>query len=486
MKGFQSSWAWALVFLFNSCASPPKNGARSGDSTPRVVVLHVSDLHARIQGVPGYGPGYARVAAKLDQAAEGWGDRTDILRIFGGDAMGKGSMICRESRERACVPLLQPFGFQVGVLGNWELKRSVQELRPLLRASGFPWIGTNLSVTSGQAPWMSSFRFQGPKSGADWTLVGWTAAPTPGEIDFKKAGYRVTSQAGAVQIRDWVKSYSGRDLLWVTHSELEDDQALMNSVCGQSAFRSLAVLRAHTHVSKRRSESSCGTPMMEAGAYGLAISQLVFEQVQSQWTLVSHEFLDVSDDAPEQPQLRDAVAQLLAASPSGASDVVAEAKVLVSREGLAQWLSKAFVGVTRADIGIANLGAVKDPLQVGSISRELLLSYILPYNDPLVGADVDRRLLERALCQARKRTRDDFEDNGSELFMTGAKLVDDPERGCRLEGVRGSSVKLAMPQFVAKRSARWLGLDLSRQVFAFGVDQNHAVLTALKKNRELP
>jgi 2',3'-cyclic-nucleotide 2'-phosphodiesterase (5'-nucleotidase family) len=226
--------------------------------------------------------------------------------------------------------------------------------------------------------------------------------------------------------------------------------------------------------------------MMEAGAYGFAISKLVFENRSGQWELVSREFVDVTDSSPVDAAMQAAVDQVLLQAAPDASRILGQVREPMSREALAGWLSKAFLGVTRADLSISNLGAVKDPVGVGSLTLELLLSYILPYNDPLVGVDMSRMELEQALCKSSKRPRDSFEDNGSELFLSGARLVIEENGACRLEGLKKSQIKVAMPAFVAKRSARWIGLDLSRRSFAFGVDQNHAVLTALRVRPELP
>jgi hypothetical protein len=116
------------------------------------------------------------------------------------------------------------------------------------------------------------------------------------------------------------------------------------------------------------------------------------------------------------------------------------------------------------------------------MTREALTA-IYPYKDEVLGLDWSTKDLEKSLCKAATRERNDFEDNGSELVFAGLKLEGAGTPDCKvvLDKPR-ASVKVALSEFLVKRSPRWLGKDLKPATFKFQIDTWAALELHLKKS----
>ncbi len=480
-RTFAKTAAAAGVLVLSSCATQQLVGPFS-NSSGELVVLHVSDLHGQLRAQSNVGGGYARVAKIiLDEKAKA-GPHTDVLAILGGDAAGKGAMPCRKTNDEACFAILKQMGFDLAVLGNGEVKRSASELNNLVNLSQIPWLSPNIRTSKEKPLWQKDFLWKGPKTGGQFWIATWTFPPSPGEIDVKQAGYVIVDKIRPKDIGGWVSRYKGIPVIWAPHQELEEDQKLITELCKEKEMKNLVLLQAHTHV-VREDRSQC-IPIFEAGAYTEALSKVVFKKTGARaqdWELASYELIRIQPNSAESPQVKSLVEAAYQTVSPEASEVVAQVRSKKTDLELGQWLADSYKKVAKADIGIVNSGSIKLGVDVGPLNRERLLISI-PYINDLMGLDMGVKELEKALCASSARSRDSREDFGSELILAGAKIVNGGTSSCRLQANKRGTVKIVLDSFLIKRSKRWLGKDLSKIAFKFGMNTEQVMNLELKRD----
>ncbi len=490
MQSFERKATLPLILLLLTQCTHNPSSPSSPEAAPageaRVVILHFSDLHGQLRQSPtSAAGGYARIAQIIKKERAKASSSTDVLVLMGGDAFGKGALPCRKSEDRACAPLLKDLGVDVAVLGNGELKRSVEDLRKLMEGSGIPvWVSPNIRSTRGPSPWRKDYRWKGPKSGAEFVVASWTTPPTPGEIDFKRAGYDFKMKPQKGDLFEYDKLYPRIPVLWVTHQELEADLQLSRHLCeNKEIHKGLALLRAHTH-QIRKDESTC-LPIYEAGAFGEAINRLELVKKAGVWKILRYDLIAVSADLAEDSEVKAKVEAVYAKQAPEADETLATVSAPLSQEQLSQWLADAYRKASKADVAIINGGAVKMGAEAGPLSLEKL-TIAIPYNNEVMGLDWSTKELERSLCAASMRERNDYEDLGSGLFISGAKLVNAGLPNCVLEGARAGSVKVVVDNYIVSRSQRWLGKNLGATAFKFGMSTEQVMRLVLKKEGMSP
>jgi 2',3'-cyclic-nucleotide 2'-phosphodiesterase (5'-nucleotidase family) len=488
-----------LLFVVAACSTPPKPGLQKitseasttkvGANQPskaqgRLVVLFLSDTHQHLrQDMLNQSGGYARIKAYISNERSRLSSRDDLLVVFGGDAAGKGAWPCTKTQDRACFGLLKDLGIDLAVLGNWELRRPVRDLVPLLESSGLNWIGTNIDAPGLRTSRVvKDFTYTGPNSGQRIFVSGWTVPPTPGEIDLKKSGYQdIKRAATASDIDRLAKSSKGLPILLATHQEKEDDLNFLKMACDKK-LNVIALLKAHNHVQEQGTTLDCNTPWWAAGAFGQAMVKLVFAAgPEGQSGVFESAETVLMKDFVGDPVIEEKIANLYKTVAPEADESLASSNRLLEKTDLAALAALAFRSVTRADIGVANMGAIKTALPAGVMTREALTA-IYPYKDEVLGLDWSTKDLEKSLCKAATRERNDFEDNGSELVFAGLKLEGAGTPDCKvvLDKPR-ASVKVALSEFLVKRSPRWLGKDLKPAAFKFQIDTWAALELHLKR-----
>ncbi len=455
-------------------------------STPRVVILFMSDLHGRLQPDGAGRGGYARIAQLVSAHRKNAGPKTDIWVIVGGDVAGKGAVPCVVTHDKACFPLLGKMGINLGVLGNGELKRSLNDVENLITLSGITWINSNVVSANSrkQQIWKSFLPWTGEKSGLSINFASWTLPPTPGEVDPKKTGYLarmpvVENEIGLLS----AQIPAGSNIVWLPHQTWTADQETVKSLCAQNKFKNLALLKSNDHVHKRIDDSGC-FGIFEPGPFGQVVSRLVFEKDSSTGEglqLKKHDFIDIDEKISPDIEIENEIALLYKNHAPQAQTLVGQSQEILPVQKLGDRVAVALREITRSDVGVYNRGGVKEDLPQGPVTQERL-SFSLPYNDDVVGLDWKFSDFERALCQASRRSIDNFLDFGSELFIAGARIEGFGTPNCKviLDKPR-SQVKVAMPEYLSKRSERWLGTELRGRVFKFGVDIHRALSLSVQR-----
>ncbi len=489
MKSLWQKFSLFLFFVASACShtgTPSKVDAPRvhaiSDSTPRIVVLHLSDLHGRLRpGADNLG-GYARIRSWIKSEEAKAGAKTDIVVVGGGDFTDKGSMPCLQKNDLPCMPLLSTLGIHFSVMGNHEIQRPLSEWRNLQSLSNIAWLSANVSPLSGPKSWEPYRDFIGAKSGLSLRFIAFTkildreAHPR----SYKDFRFHAFPKSEA----DW-RTLIPKALPYVllNHVPEEDDRAMAASLCQTPLPKPLMIFKGDDERERWKSTMDC-VEAYEAGPHGKIGGRYVFERVDGSLKLVDASFVSIDARFPEEAQLKNKIDELYRENSPTAAEILANAHKDYTQMEMAQWLADAYRMVTRADIAVVNIGVSKSGLAKGEQSRENL-RFVFPYVNQLMGLDWAYEQMSRALCRAASRKMEGDSDWGSELVISGGKLsgVGTPE--CRLESGRKGRLKVVVDDFMYKKSARWLGEDLSRySTWRFGVESTLAIEERLKRDKK--
>ncbi len=441
-----------------------------------LVVLFSSDWHGNLMGSSQSG-GYARLAhliASEKKKAEEAG--ADVLVVAGGDLVGKGSIPCRMSQDKDCMRLVQHMGIDVSMFGNYELNRSPQELSELISLSRIPWLATNVKQAT-----THEYHFHGKKSGAEVVLLGWISAPVINQKDFQLTKGKLPSEA---QWTLWQKEVANKNIIWVTHQEYEEDRQFVKKLC-QLNLKSLALLKANDHEVRFEPdhcrEFSKSIPLIEVGAFTEKLGKLVFvRDANGNLRFESQTVLNVDSAMPENDKVKSEIDQLYKKAPYARS-AIKKIESDIPIENVTLWYANVLRKAGHTDIAIVNRGGVKLGFEMGTLTRDEVYRAI-PYNDPMMGLDWNFSDFEKSICKSTQRVKKLPEDYGSELVLSGAKLLNPGTPDCKVElSTRRASVKVGMTSFLVSRSATWLGKDLRSRAFKFGTTSEQAIEASLRQ-----
>ena len=243
------------------------------------------------------------------------------------------------------------------------------------------------------------------------------------------------------------------------------------------------MLKAHDH--EARSEPWACSRIEEPGPFARAVQKVVLGVKEGKLTVLSNERIEMDSHINEDAALTEKIQDLYRKHSPKALETVADVKADLSVDETAHWYADSLRSVTHADVGLVNLGAVKDGFVRGPLLREDL-TIALPYNDEIVGLDWNLKDMEKSICAALMRTRDLKDDYGSEPIFAGIKIENGGTKDCRLVSSRKSgSVKIATTMFLIKKSQRWLGKKLEGQQFRFQLNSERAFELRLRKDSQV-
>lgn len=281
--GLLASLALVLLAACSPSQQETKNAlsnhaADASSDIADITLLYVADMHAQLVEHPELfwegdedrlemAGGFARVVQALRDTREALGADATIT-IDGGDTI-QGSALAAITDGQLIVPLLDLFGFDVAIPGNWEVAYGPDVMKARLGATNYPWIATNIfDEATGERvfspTWMTER--QGVKIG----FVGFTDPDVPfRQPPSYSQGLRYddhsTLNAHAQELRD-----AGADVvILVSHIGLSKAIKLTESLEGYDIH-----LSADTHERTYEPFDVNGIWVVEPGSFGSFLGKL--------------------------------------------------------------------------------------------------------------------------------------------------------------------------------------------------------------------
>ncbi len=329
--------------------------------TTRITLLHTNDVY-EIAPIGDQG-GLAELGTLLKQERA---RSAHSITTFGGDLISP-SVLSGLTKGTQMIDLMSRLGVDVAVLGNHEFDFGPELLAERVKASSFPWLGTNVLGPDGQ-PAAGTVRTRmievaGYKIGFFGLLTPETdvlSSPGP-EVTF--APVVETAAAAVEELRA-----AGADLIVaLTHEDLADDRELVRRVHGIDM-----ILGGHDHDPMTIYEG--GTLIVKAGhdAYYLAAIDLQVDRVEKrgkqvvEW-LPSWRYLSTAGVAPD-PEIQVVVDHYQAeldqelGQPVGTTTVLLDSRrsaVRVAESNVGDLIADAIRTGVGAEVALTNGGGIR-------------------------------------------------------------------------------------------------------------------------------
>jgi 2',3'-cyclic-nucleotide 2'-phosphodiesterase (5'-nucleotidase family) len=369
-------------------------------------ILHYSDVENAYDTPTLIG----RLAGVIEERRD-----AETLIAGAGDNTGPGvlSLVSDGRQALDFFDIVEP---DVDTFGNHDFDHGYDGLRAIVRESPQSWVSANVHYEgerfghdAGASPWTVIER--GPHAVG---VVGVTTPTTP-SITPTATDLTVTDPIEAVGKATERLRARGVDYV-VALAHLADDERIA-AQCDVDA-----VLGGHTHT--ERVARIAGTVLTRPGANGESLYEITFDGAEP--SVTRH----AVDDGP----IHEAVAERLrerkaAADLSEVVDVVADPversheTAFRGESRIGNFVADAYRWATDADVGLQNSGGIRagEPL-AGEVTMADLIS-VVPFEEPVVVAEVSGADLLRICRQASGATVDLGEPDWWHAHVSGAEIV---------------------------------------------------------------
>ncbi len=409
-------------------------GSASADDT--LTILHINDLHSRLQPVTRFGTpcpaeddaagrcvgGIARIRTLVDARRDALqADGNAVIVLDAGDQF-QGSLFYTTYRGAAAAEFMNLVGFDAMAVGNHEFDDGPDSLARFADAIDFPLLAANIEVAA-DSPLHGRVAAHAIV-GAGANRVGIIGAITEDTGEISSPGPRVAFHDAAAAVAravDELTALGVERIVVLTHLGIGRDRDIARTVAGVDA-----VVGGHSHTLLTSAPGSDGPyPIVErgpggnlvavaqAGAHGRHVGELRLrfddsgQVVEARGTMHA---LDASV-APD-PMVAARVAELATTFESSMAEVVGHVAAPVDATGcrrgecaMGNLLADAMLARTRSQ-GVAavlvNGGGLRASLNAGDVTRGDILT-VLPFGNTLStfvvsGADL-RTALENGVSR---------------------------------------------------------------------------------------
>lgn len=377
----------------SACTSLPLASSaptRSAEAEGHATLMFFADAHAdllthpeqfpRADGTVEVAPagGYARLAHVVRSIRK---ESPGALLIDGGDTF-QGSAAASWSRGESVVAPQRALGVDLAVPGNWEVVHGPTQMVSLAKATGYPWLATNV-VDKATGKLVFPPTLEREVSGVRFGFVGFTDPDVPTRQS--PAYSEGLKFLGAESIPPYIEALRSRVdvVVLLTHVGIARSVALAETIPGIDV-----VLSADTHERIREPIVRKNTIVVEPGAFASFLGQLDVRVVRGQRPRFTWKLLELrADRYPEEPDVAKIVEESLAPYRARASKVIGHAATSLERYGVLEntvdtLMARALKERTGADIALSNGFRFGHPVAAGPIT-EADLFRLYPVNGPV-------------------------------------------------------------------------------------------------------
>ena len=412
----------------------------------RLTIVHVNDMHARIDEVTAQGSfctprdaekracfgGMARVIPKIKEIKS---KNPNTLVLNAGDNF-QGSLFYTKYKSDSMKPFINTIGFDAMTIGNHEFDDGPEELKKFTQDLKGNLVAANVDVASEpllQSKWSASkiLEVGGRKIGIIGLITHDTSIlSSPGEkIRFLEYADILKKEVAHL------KGMGVEHIIALTHIGLHEDLRLAESIDGVDVY-----VGGHTHTllhngNDKRAEgpypvvakTPSGSPALIVQAYYatmfLGALDVTFNDAGVPIAWNGNTIL-LDNSVPQDPETMAVVARMavplaeLRATPIAKAEMVLDGPGNTCREKectLGNLIADAIRAYSDADIGFQNGGGVRAAIPTGTITMGHILE-TLPFSNTLVtsvitGADI-QEVLENGVSRAES-----MQNEGTGRFM---------------------------------------------------------------------
>lgn len=403
------------------------------DTGRRAHVLHINDMHSRIDHVaPSDGTcggraleeqrclgGAARLATAIrSRRAELAAQGVPVLTLDAGD-QSQGTLFYTTYGGKAEVEMMNMIGFDAMTLGNHEFNRGPDSLAEMLATASFPIVSGNVRVAGGH-PLAGLIRDHLVVE-AGGLRIGILGVTTPDTVFLSSPGELVSFEDPAEHLTAAIARLKGEgvhNILVLSHLGFVQDQALAAAVDGISlivgghshTLLSNTVEGAPSYATMVASPSGRAVPIVQAYAFSRYLGDLSVEFAEDGAVVAAEgdtieltmaAFEPAADVAARIEELRGPIATLTAtpvteiAAPIDGSRENCRARECEMGNTVAEAMLARVAGLG-ATIALANGGGLRASLEAGTVTLGDVLT-VLPFQNKLFTMDLPGSTIVAAL-----------------------------------------------------------------------------------------
>ncbi len=388
MSSVRALLSLSAVALVVSCARAPSSPVFGVER--RATLMFFSDAHADLEEHPeqfvrpdgtveiAKAGGYARLAHVVRSIRA---ESPGALLVDGGDTF-QGSAAATWSRGEVVLAPQRALGVDLAVPGNWEVVYGPPQMQSLAKATGYPWIATNVvDEASGEAVFPPTLERE--VSGVRFGFVGFTDPDVPlRQAPSYSKGLRFL---GVESIAPHVAALRSRVdvVVLVTHLGLARSVAVAETVPGIDV-----VLSGDTHERVAEPIVRNDTLVVEPGAFTSFLGRLDVKLSPGKRPQLDWKLLELrADRYPEDPEMAKIVRDSLAPYRAKMNVVIGHAATPLERYGVVEssvdtLMVQALKERTGADVALSNGFRFGHPVSPGPLT-EADLFRLYPVNGPV-------------------------------------------------------------------------------------------------------
>lgn len=357
------------AFAFFSCSQTQSEGLLS------VTIVHVNDLHGRVDpGEDGVG-GFSHIAAALKKLRQ---KDPNLIFLISGDLI-TGSPLSSLTKGEAIFRLANRLGVSAFVPGNHEFDYGVPQYKNFLKIANFPFIAANMSIEDHTIPAHPPYIVL--NAGDVKVGVIGIAHPDTPLLTLPENTRGIAFEDAAPTLRKIIPEVTKKAQLIVaiTHIGLQDDRKLAREVGGINL-----ILGGHSHDRLDAPEKIGNTWIAQTGHNARFLGVIYVKISKSSKKIVSLRGMLIRMEGPSDHDMTAAIAAEEARLPFKLDQPIGRATAALDKDAdLAPWIAGLLKKYTGAEIGMVNKGGVRENLRPGQITYRDIFD-VMPFDNKAV------------------------------------------------------------------------------------------------------
>ncbi|OON98096.1 MAG: hypothetical protein ATN36_01505 [Epulopiscium sp. Nele67-Bin005] len=393
------------------------------------VILHINDMHARIEEDDYAGMGVARISTKLNQLKEEWGENK-VLALDAGDTF-HGQPIATISKGESIVKIVNALGLDATVPGNHEFNYGVERLLEIEDMLNFPMVAGNVLDNNTNEQLFNAYTIK-EVSGQK---VGIFGLATP-ETAYKTSPLNVahiTFQDPVATAQQMVDELDGQVdfIIALAHLGMEGDYTSVN--VAEQVYGIDLIVDGHSHTELPEGYFVNDTYIVQAGEYTENIG-IVEVDVLSNGEFEIRPSLITKEEGmllEQDPKILSVLEEINAEFDVLTSEIVAYTNVFLDGErndvrtgetNLGNLITNAILAETGADVVLSNGGNIRASIDIGDITKAKIIE-VLPFGNYTMTIEV----LGHEILEALEIGLDSYpEAKGGFPHIAGMNVIFDP------------------------------------------------------------
>lgn len=396
-----------------------------------MAVIHTNDTHTRIEA--GDGMGFARVATKVNNMRESYGE-DHVLVLDAGDTL-HGLPIVTTTKGEAMTKILNTIGYDAMASGNHDYNYGYERLVELDKIMGGKVLSANVMKDDG-TPLLTPYIIK-EVAGKKVAIFGLSTESTTYQTHPKNVA-GLTFKSPSEVAGEMVKELEDKAdiIIALTHLGSYEDEAVETSFDVAEKVKGIdLIVDGHSHTVLPEGKKIGDTLIVQAGEYIEQLGQVNFYFKEDGTfdivpvLLTKQEGMSLSEDDAVKAVIEEIKKdfEVITSEVVGQTDMKLVGEREVVRKGesnLGNLITNALLETTGADVALTNGGGIRASIENGDITKKDVIT-VLPFGNYGVMIEVTGQDIKDALEVGVAKYP---EANGAFSHVAGMRYTFDPSK----------------------------------------------------------